>query len=217
MPALRLVHLLLLRLLRRCDKVVSSYLLPIEGEERPDSRNSAFVNPALCSLAESAGLDQRAALPTPPRDRRRLAPSSLVHVPAAPQEARSSTATQAEHRRRCARGHHAELAGARHSVGDPALLAFVGPRSRLIKRGKISVDGRVITVETTRLRARHEGRARYPRAPDPRVARKRSSATPSTFRRLPRRRRRPASRISTVPFDPEGMGASIAQQAQRNA
>lgn len=95
-----------------------------------------------------------------------------------------------------------------------ALYSLSWNRAReLIRRGKISVDGRVVTSETLRLRAGATVEMNLA-ARDPKV--EKQALDPSALVYVDANLvvvDKPAG-ISTVPFDPDGMGASIAVRSR---
>jgi 23S rRNA pseudouridine1911/1915/1917 synthase len=108
-----------------------------------------------------------------------------------------------------------ELAGTPLDGVVRVLFSLTWGRARdLVKRGKVSVDGRVVTVGTTRVR---EGAivAMNLAARDPRVEREALPKDALVHVDAHVIVVDKPSGISTVPFDPEGMGASIAKRVAR--
>ncbi|HVJ92084.1 MAG TPA: RluA family pseudouridine synthase [Labilithrix sp.] len=107
-----------------------------------------------------------------------------------------------------------ELGGSPLDSVVRALFDLSWGRAReLIKRGKIAVDGRVITSEATRVKKGAtvvlDLAARDPRAAEEALAKDAMVYVDAHVVVVDK----PAG-ISTVPFDPEGMGASIARRAR---
>ena len=95
-----------------------------------------------------------------------------------------------------------------------ALFELSWGRAReLIKRGKVTVDGREVPVGTSRVRAGSVV-AKNLAARDPRAAREALPPDAIVFVDAHVVVVDKPSGISTVPFDPEGMGASIAHRAR---
>ncbi|HVH41562.1 MAG TPA: RluA family pseudouridine synthase [Labilithrix sp.] len=95
-----------------------------------------------------------------------------------------------------------------------ALFGLSWGRAReLVRRGKITVDGRVVSSETTRVRAGAVV-AQNLAARDPRAARESLEKDAIVHVDAHVVVVDKPSGISTVPFDPEGMGASIAHRAR---
>lgn len=108
-----------------------------------------------------------------------------------------------------------ELAGSPVDAVVRALFELSWGRAReLVRRGKVSIDGKTVTVETTKVR------------PGSTVVMDLAARTPRTEAvALPDKAivyadahvvvvDKPAG-IATVPYDPEGMGASISRRARR--
>ena len=95
-----------------------------------------------------------------------------------------------------------------------ALFELSWGRAReLIKRGKISVDGRAVTLPTTRVR-RGAVVAMNLAARDPRATKAALAPEAIVYADAHVVVVDKPSGVSTVPFDPEGMGASIAKRAR---
>lgn len=107
-----------------------------------------------------------------------------------------------------------ELDGALVDAVVRALFELSWGRAReLVRRGKISIDGRVVTRETLRVRAGSTV-ALDLAAPDPKTARSALDADAIVFVDAHVVVVEKPSGISTVPYDPDGMGASIALRAK---
>jgi 23S rRNA pseudouridine1911/1915/1917 synthase len=103
-----------------------------------------------------------------------------------------------------------DLDGALLDAVVRALFSLSWGRAReLLKRGKITVDGRVVTSATVYVRAGSVVKLDLA-AKDPRVAREALERDAIVFADAHVVVVEKPSGISTVPFDPEGMGASIA-------
>lgn len=95
-----------------------------------------------------------------------------------------------------------------------SLYSLTWGRAReLIRRGKVSVDGRVVTSETLRLRTGATIEMNLA-ARDPKAEKQALDAAALIFVDANVVVVNKPSGISTVPFDPEGMGASIALRSQ---
>jgi 23S rRNA pseudouridine1911/1915/1917 synthase len=124
----------------------------------------------------------------------------------------SSAPRESSSRREAAVG--AELGGSPIDAVVRSLFALSWGRAReLVRRGKISVDGRVVTSEVVRVRAGAVVRLDLA-ARDPRAAREALEPDAIVYVDAHVVVVEKPSGISTVPFDPEGMGASIAQRAR---
>lgn len=118
-----------------------------------------------------------------------------------------------------------KAAGSEHVVGKElggtaldgvvrALFDLSWGRARdLIKRGKVSVDGRAVTLATSRIRAGSVVALNLA-ARDPRAAKEALPADAIVHVDAHVVVVEKPAGISTVPFDPEGMGASIAHRAR---
>jgi 23S rRNA pseudouridine1911/1915/1917 synthase len=107
-----------------------------------------------------------------------------------------------------------ELGGSQLDGVVRALFQLSWNRARdLVRRGKVTVDGRVVTAETTRVRA-GAAVAMDLAARDPRAAKVSLEARAMVHVDAHVVVVDKPSGISTVPFDPEGMGASISHRAR---
>ncbi|MDF2693707.1 MAG: Ribosomal large subunit pseudouridine synthase, partial [Labilithrix sp.] len=107
-----------------------------------------------------------------------------------------------------------ELGGSPIDAVARALFSLSWGRAReLVKRGKFAVDGKTVTTATTRVRAGAVVTLDLA-AKDPRAAREALEPDAIVFVDAHVVVVEKPSGISTVPFDPEGMGASIAQRAR---
>lgn len=107
-----------------------------------------------------------------------------------------------------------ELGGAALDGAVRALFDLSWGRAReLIKRGKVLVDGRVVTLPTARVRA-GSGVAVDLAARDPRAAKEELAREAIVYVDAHVVVVDKPSGVATVPFDPDGMGASIARRAR---